>query len=290
MNRFFLHLALVPTICLLLVPEAPARNFYPLAPGNRWSYHLFVGHTTDSSFVQIAVTGDTLMPNGRTYWHLRRSDILGGEFVRSDSAFVYYYQSRDSSEHRMYNLLSPVGSMDTVGWWYGFQTSQLISIDTVLAFGHKRVARRYAFSGIVAARVTLVDGFGIVTAEDAADGPQDYATFWTLRGCIINGTSYGDPVSVGDPSSKSVAYVLSQNYPNPFNPSTTITIDLPDASSVKLEVVNVLGQTIARLLEGRYPVGRHRAIFDASTLPSGIYIAVLKTPRGSFHGKMMLLR
>ena len=40
-------------------------------------------------------------------------------------------------------------------------------------------------------------------------------------------------------------FSLSQNYPNPFNPSTTITFNLAEPSSVRLEVFNASGARIA---------------------------------------------
>ncbi len=65
-------------------------------------------------------------------------------------------------------------------------------------------------------------------------------------------------------------YELGQNYPNPFNGMTTIRFGLPEASSVALEVYNVLGQKVANLQKKELPAGFHHHIWHAG-VPSGLY-------------------
>ncbi len=67
-------------------------------------------------------------------------------------------------------------------------------------------------------------------------------------------------------------FSLGQNFPNPFNPSTTIIYTLPVDARVTLEVVDMLGQRIAQLVDGNLSAGYHDAVFDASTIASGMYL------------------
>ena len=69
-------------------------------------------------------------------------------------------------------------------------------------------------------------------------------------------------------------------YPNPFNPSAEIAFDLPEATDVRLAVYDVTGREVARLADGPTGAGAHRVRFDATGLPSGVYLYRLEA--GSF--------
>ncbi len=85
-------------------------------------------------------------------------------------------------------------------------------------------------------------------------------------------------------------FELAQNYPNPFNPSTKIGFTLPERSTVKLDVFNLLGQRVTTLFEGELGIGAHEFEWDASSSPSGVYFYRLKSGLGSYTKKMMLMK
>lgn len=89
-------------------------------------------------------------------------------------------------------------------------------------------------------------------------------------------------------------FALYQNIPNPFNPNTTIRYRLSAPSSVKLQVFDVQGRSVALLVDHQQQTGEHQVQFDASDLASGIYIcrllAVYQGGRRTLTRKLMLLK
>lgn len=84
--------------------------------------------------------------------------------------------------------------------------------------------------------------------------------------------------------------VLEQNYPNPFNPSTQIRFQLPQTGHVQVQVFDLLGRQVAQLVNGPLPAGEHEVTFDASTLPSGLYLYAVTTPAARQTRTMTLIK
>ena len=143
-----------------------------------------------------------------------------------------------------------------------------------------------------------------IVAEGSVSSGHAYA--WMDRG-VVNGTSYhyeligvdagGHRESLGmvnaTPSASEAIvseYALHQNYPNPFNPSTSITFDLVESGSVSLKVFDIMGREVAVLVNGSRDAGRHTVAFDATSLPSALYIYTLSVNGFEAHQKMLLMK
>jgi len=102
---------------------------------------------------------------------------------------------------------------------------------------------------------------------------------------------YGE-IMIGNPSPDVIASeeILHQNSPNPFNPSTTIQFDLKKAQDVTLTVFNLMGQEVAKLVDGEMGVGQHSINFDGSHLASGIYFYRIETPEFTDMKKMVIMK
>jgi hypothetical protein len=126
----------------------------------------------------------------------------------------------------------------------------------------------------------------------------DVTYYWRVRAGNASGwgpysevwSFIAQPVGVKDRPEIPSNFVLAQNYPNPFNPATTIEFGLPQASDVRIELYNLLGERLLTIVEGVRSAGYHTVRFDAGQLSSGLYLYRLSAGTVSIVRKMMLVR
>jgi hypothetical protein len=82
-------------------------------------------------------------------------------------------------------------------------------------------------------------------------------------------------VAVSAPVQNNV--VLGNAFPNPTANSTVITFELPAASSVVVDVINVYGQQVAVLANSEFNAGAHKLVLNTEKLASGVYFYNLRT-------------
>ena len=107
------------------------------------------------------------------------------------------------------------------------------------------------------------------------------------------------PVPLQEGSGLPASFSLFQNSPNPFNPSTRIEFSIPaltgDPASggtglVTLKVYDLLGREVATLVQERMEPGFHEVVWDAVSLPTGVYTYRLVAGPNTAVKKMVLLR
>jgi|GEM_PF-6947746 len=102
------------------------------------------------------------------------------------------------------------------------------------------------------------------------------------RSTLLDGTSNirfrveyfnSKPVWVDVDEEKSLPknFQIERIYPNPFNPSTTVNLDVLDASRYELRVYNTLGRQIYSQQLGILNAGMHPIALDLSNTRSGVY-------------------
>jgi len=83
-------------------------------------------------------------------------------------------------------------------------------------------------------------------------------------------------------------YSLEQNYPNPFNPSTIIRFGIANPDNVSLTVYDILGRSIATLVDQRLSPGAYQVSWN-SKVASGVYFYRLHSGSYSETKKMIAL-
>ncbi len=88
---------------------------------------------------------------------------------------------------------------------------------------------------------------------------------------------------------------LQGSHPNPFNPVTWIRFDLSSEATVQVDVLDVRGRLVRRLLNDIRGAGSHRVAWDGrddagAPLAAGLYLARLRTQGDQFTCKMILAK
>ncbi len=83
---------------------------------------------------------------------------------------------------------------------------------------------------------------------------------------------------------------LAAAYPNPFNPTTTIEFTVGSAGPVRLQIYDILGQSVATLINGNLQPGAYHTQFNGTGLSSGLYFYRLEAGRQVRTRTMTLLK
>ena len=103
---------------------------------------------------------------------------------------------------------------------------------------------------------------------------------------MINSELYN---GISEVSGKCTSLLLN-NYPNPFTGSTVIHYQLPERTTVKVEIFNSLGDEIAMLVNSGQAAGTYNVPFNAGEFPAGIYYYRVVTDQVTVTKKMLLIR
>jgi hypothetical protein len=141
--------------------------------------------------------------------------------------------------------------------------------------------------------IGYVEGAGTTTEPQQysyIDATVNTGTYtYRLKNVDYDGRYYfSDPVEVDVQGP--LSFALNQNYPNPFNPSTNIKFSIPEAGDIKLAVYNIVGEEVAVLINGFTEAGFYSVTFNATSLPSGVYLYKLQSANSVETKKMMLLK
>ncbi len=127
---------------------------------------------------------------------------------------------------------------------------------------------------------TVVAADSFIFTKLAGEGAPVNNSGWAVSGW------FGDEELTILNSQFSILY----SSPNPFNASTVASFELRDASQIRLAIYDIAGREVAVLAEGYYPAGTHQAVWNASSMPSGVYFARLEAGNFQQTRKMLLVK
>jgi glucose/arabinose dehydrogenase len=135
----------------------------------------------------------------------------------------------------------------------------------------------------------LLDGPGGISAFGQDAEKEIYVVYLSFSDLSKIYKLRSNVTSIDNNRAKEHSFYLSQNYPNPFNPLTSIEYNLPQSSNVNLSIYNIHGQKVATLVSELQVAGQYNFNWDASDFASGIYIYQLRTDKGFFASKKLIL-
>ncbi|MBI4546708.1 MAG: T9SS type A sorting domain-containing protein [Ignavibacteriae bacterium] len=235
---------------------------------------LYPKATSDAFAYAIGYVQQDTLQQGRGYWikaTVPEPFLLLGHKITSDTIVV-------SERWNLIGSISNPISVSTIGSmpeglitsdFFGYENGVYVTSDTI------QPGKAYWVKVNQDGKLILSSAFSIFTPNRIRIVPIDDSPPPPPEGLLSE--SHKIPR----------VFRLEQNYPNPFNPVTVISFQLPVSRWVRLNVYNLLGQSVRTLVDEVQEAGYRSVEFDASGLPSGVYYYRLSA--GSFLDTKKLL-
>ena len=116
---------------------------------------------------------------------------------------------------------------------------------------------------------------------EIVDENSNVLTCWGVQVLELSSDSKTFELRKSVSSVSPLIFSLSPAYPNPFNTTTTIPFAVVDNQhAISLQIYDITGKLVARLVDDKFPVGNHIVQWNADGFSSGVYF--LKMDAGSF--------
>ena len=142
----------------------------------------------------------------------------------------------------------------------------------------------------------LDSGFpGVPWINDVAVDPLDPSTLYVATSGGLFWLEDRPTAVTAAAAAAPLAAELMSSYPNPFNAGTLIPFRLGAAGRVRIDIFNLLGQRVRRLLDERRPPGLHKARWSGTDdrgapVSSGVYFYRLTAGGTAETRRCMLIR
>jgi bacillolysin len=214
---------------------------------------------------------------------------VGNPSFSKTSPYLFTFDYLDSQKDLDYVMAADfnTGTVATVAGPFSSYSSTIFGYPT-----YSGDDKTIAYHTTQLSNGTLVEAIQQVPLKDDKIEPngtsQSYLINATFPCWFVVGTRTTDVQTNSD--AIPAAFELAQNYPNPFNPVTKIEYSLPQRTTIKLSVFDMLGKEVSILANGMAEAGKHEIVFNGATLPSGVYFYTLTSSFNSITKKLLLLK
>lgn len=132
-----------------------------------------------------------------------------------------------------------------------------------------------------------------LTEDSYADRNFVLTVFGQLSFWNLDSLKQDKEVAFTEEKQKALAGIVV--YPNPFNPFTNVELTLSENQHLKVEIYDIRGSLIRRLMDGVIPAGRYRFQWrgkdaSGSTVASGIYILRVMQGRKQYFKRLIFTK
>ncbi len=262
-------------------------------------------------------TGLTYLPGQTEFNDLTSMSSCYGYWVKvnNNGTLIYPDGGSDSisaGKQNFAQLSSSAGRIDATTSWMNIYAYDL-KLDNVQVKAGAEIKAFNLDDILVGSYLMKKNGqfgfmpiYGDDNQTDYVDGMKSGDDFYlTINGVetseLFTWTTSGDKLEIKGLSAKTLngslpsSFGLNQNYPNPFNPSTMISFEMPVSGKAKIEIFNLLGQSIATPFDDVATAGLNSVMWDGrsndgKTVASGIYFYRLTADNYTDTKKMTLLK
>jgi len=205
------------------------------------------------------------------------TDMLGTSAVADSNGIIHLIYQRDAEDSNSIDENVYTYSADQGNTWSAPLAMNRAGYDAGYATMSNRVRKAY--------------GIDMVWRESYKPEVNDFDTTAVVYGNF----PYDQLVSVSPNPVKPQSYDLISGYPNPFNPSIKLDYNISQSGPVSILIYDALGRIVRTLVNETKNSGGYASFWNGLNdsghrMPSGVYIAVLRTGSTSSFFKMLMLK
>ncbi len=224
--------------------------------------------------------------------------------VSSQGKYIVGWADRPTKERvaYLYKTINNVSTVELLGSLGGLRTAATAVSDNgiVVGYGENALGQVRAFRWTKQTGIQdlnslyghlLDNGSYFLSAEDiskngefivgrAYHAANDKTEAFLLHTPIATAT---------EPAARPETPALYAPAPNPFSAATTIRYYLPTPTTIRLELIDLYGRTVAVLVDETRPAGNHFLYYQPDHLAAGLYFLQLTVGARRFHQKMVYL-